>query len=377
MDTDKSVEVPVEGTSEATCPFSNDEIKDLKRLLTNTSNEFWRGNDLTDIRKLKAEVENLKQKMSRWDDGEHIPEIPQAPFPAEFKISDIGKFDGTGDPELHVRKFLMMPGTRGLHDDQKAYAFPMSLTGNAERWYRSSNVKNTKKWDELQKEFKKHFSYKIHLDVTLRDLETTRQKPNETFSEFIVRWKQTAAKMIDRPNEKEQVNIIIKNLAPVYYNRMFCFPVMDFEQLHECGIKIEDAINKGELDQNEGKLQTKKECSSWFSTINNGPDAFSNKCQGRPFDDLHVPLSKAFELLCKKGYLKPLYPTPLPYSFPPPYSIPPCWNTNEFCAFHHSVGHNTDNCMWLRNEIQNLIDQNVIPKPLPPNHIARCYTSTN
>lgn len=238
-------------------------------------------------------------------------------------------------------------------------------------------MKNTKKWDELQKEFKKHFSYKIHLDVTLRDLETTRQKPNETFSEFIVRWKQTAAKMIDRPNEKEQVNIIIKNLAPVYYNRMFCFPVMDFEQLHECGIKIEDAINKGELDQNEGKLQAKKECSSWFSTINNGPDAFSNKCQGRPFDDLHVPLSKAFELLCKKGYLKPHYPTPLPYSFPPPYSIPPCWNTNEFCAFHHSVGHNTDNCMWLRNEIQNLIDQNVIPKPLPPNHIARCCTSTN
>lgn len=232
---------------EPTCQFSNDEINALKSLLT-------------DIPKLKAEVENLKQRLSRWDDGEHIPESPQAPFPAEFKISDIDKFDGTGDPELHVRKFLMMPGTGGLHDDQKAYAFPMSLTGNAERWYRSSNVKNTK-WDELQKEFKKHFSYKIHLDVTLRDLETTRQKPNETFSEFIVRWKQTAAKMIDRPNEKEQVNIIIKNLAPVYYNRMFCFPVMDFKQLHECGIKIEDAINKGELDQNEGKLQAKKGCS--------------------------------------------------------------------------------------------------------------------
>ncbi|XP_075667350.1 uncharacterized protein LOC142636942 [Castanea sativa] len=249
------------------------EINDVRRLIRN---EFLKGNYLEDM---KAEVEILKQKMSRVDDGEHIPESPQAPFPAEFKISDIDKFDGTGDPELHIRKFLMMAGTGvtgGLRDDQKAYAFPTSLTGNAERWYRSSNAKNTKTWDELQKEFMKHFSYKIHLDVTLRDLETTRQKPNETFSEFIVRWKQTAAKMIDRPNEKEQVNIIIKNLAPVYYNRMFCSPIMDFEQLHECGIKIEDAINKGELDQNEGKLQAKKECSSWFSTINNGPDAFSN-----------------------------------------------------------------------------------------------------
>lgn len=71
--------VPVEGTkepSEATCPFSNDEIKALKCLLAIASDEVWKGNDLKDIPKLKAEVENLKQKMSRWDDGEHIPEIP-------------------------------------------------------------------------------------------------------------------------------------------------------------------------------------------------------------------------------------------------------------------------------------------------------------
>ena len=52
--------------------------------------------------------------------------------------------------------------------------------------------------------------------------------------------------------------------------------------------------------------------------------------EGREFDDIYISLSKAFEILSKKGYLKPLEPTLLPIP------IPRSWNMNKYCDFHQS-----------------------------------------
>ena len=40
------------------------------------------------------------------------------------------------------------------------------------------------------------------IDVTLKDLETTKQGFNETFSEYMMRWKNKVSRMVNRPNEK-------------------------------------------------------------------------------------------------------------------------------------------------------------------------------
>ena len=89
---------------------------------------------------------------------------------------------------------------------------------------------------------------------TLRDLETTRQRENETFPEFLVRWRAKALKMMNRPNEKDQVNMVMKGLLLVYYNWMFASPIIEFEQLCNSGMRIEDAIDNGQLDKIEGRI---------------------------------------------------------------------------------------------------------------------------
>jgi hypothetical protein len=38
---------------------------------------------------------------------------------------------------------------------------------------------------------------------------------------------------------------------------------------------------------------------------------------------------------------------------------------NEYCAFHQKLGHKTDDCMRLKHEIQEMINQDVIV--MPPN----------
>ena len=81
------------------------------------------------------------------------------------------------------------------------------------------------------------------IDVTLRDLEATKQGVGETFSEYMTRWKTKASRMVNRPNEKDQINMIIKNLLPVYNSRLLSFPISSFEELCDCGTRIEDALN--------------------------------------------------------------------------------------------------------------------------------------
>ena len=71
-------------------------------------------------------------------------------------------------------------------EEHITYVFPMSLTGSVSRWYYFVDIRKTGILRELIEAFVIQFSYNTMIDVTLRDLETTLQKNDETFSEFLV-----------------------------------------------------------------------------------------------------------------------------------------------------------------------------------------------
>ena len=91
----------------------------------------------------------------------------------------------------------------------------------ASRWYYSLVPSKTKVWNELVELFVDQFIFNTLIDVTLkRDLETTKQGVGETFFKYMTRWKTKASRMVNRSNEKDQINIIIKNLFPAYNSRL-------------------------------------------------------------------------------------------------------------------------------------------------------------
>jgi hypothetical protein len=73
-----------------------------------------------------------------------------------------------------------------------------------------------------------------------------------------VRWREKASKMINCLGEKDQINIMMKGLLLVYFNRMLSTPIMDFEQLCDSGMRIEDAMENGKIEKNEGRATYKK-----------------------------------------------------------------------------------------------------------------------
>ena len=122
------------------------------------------------------------------------------------------------------------------------HAFPLSLTGGASSWYYSRDPSKTKVWNELVELFVDQFIFNTMIDVTLRDLETTKQGIGEMFFEYMTRSKNKVSRMVNRPNKKDQINMIIKNLLLVYNSRLLSSPISLFGELHDCGTRIEDAF---------------------------------------------------------------------------------------------------------------------------------------
>ncbi len=174
----------------------------------------------------------------------------------------------------------------------------------------------------------------------------------------------------------------MKGLLSAYYNRMFA--IMDFKQLCNSGMRIEDAIDNGQLDKREGRIfvapkktfGNSSKASNIQANINvvqsnqyqyqrppqhQYQNAYPNPSRQDPklkrhFDPLGKPLAKVFKHMCKRGHLKPLDTTP----YPDP--LPKNWNTNLYFLFHQRTGHSTDKCTRLKHGIQDLIDNDVIPK---------------
>ncbi|KAJ9175458.1 hypothetical protein P3X46_014009 [Hevea brasiliensis] len=223
-------------------------------------------------------------------------------LPEKFKMPDLAKFDGTGDPKTHLRSYLIVMKT-------------------------TATVR--KDWEELVRRFVQQYSYNTALDVTLRDLETTRQKPNETFSEYLLRWRKKAMKMTNRPAEKDQ--------------------------LYDAGVLVEDVLNneKKNYQPKRGGYQSAGNITGENKVI----EVQTVSRTPRKFSQFNQPLSKVFERLKARGLLQPLAPRP------PPNPLPPNYNANLYCQFHQTHGHDTDRCFRLKHEVQDLIDAKKIADP--------------
>ena len=56
--------------------------------------------------------------------------------------------------------------------------------------------------------------------MSIKDLELTKQKPNESFSDFLARFMNKARLMKNKLDEKDQVRMIVRNVSPNLVERL-------------------------------------------------------------------------------------------------------------------------------------------------------------
>ena len=107
------------------------------------------------------------------------------PLPPKFKLPKIKKYSGINDLHLHLKQYVTYMKATGLSKMQITKQFPISLEGTLIRWYYALDPHVQADWNELCTKFIKQYSLNVQLDVSLRDLQNTKQKYNESFTEYL------------------------------------------------------------------------------------------------------------------------------------------------------------------------------------------------
>ncbi|KAJ9705880.1 hypothetical protein PVL29_003809 [Vitis rotundifolia] len=334
-----------------------------------------------------------------WDDRDGVP---AAILPAKFHMPNIEPYTGIGCPKIHLRLYSTVMRAHGIDGAQLVALFPLSLSGVAQRWFASVEPSRLRTWEDVAHEFLTQFASSGDVNVFRRELEATRQRPDESISSFVSRWRAKVAGMIDRPKEQDQIDMVLRNLQPRFARLHAIFSVEDAiarglwtdtaPSLFSKGKNpIRPFVRSGEVDAISYQHQRPEHHSpcrpptvrAHFShpqyqyqpvyaqelyiaqtsvlprpspsrAISLPPPRPYAQRPARQFTPLGRTLTRAFEKLRDAGLIVCLAPRPL--SDP----IPSHFRLHEHCSFHQTQGHATDYCSALYHAIQDLIDSGLV-----------------
>ena len=83
------------------------------------------------------------------------------------------------------------------------------------------------------------------MDVSRRELEALRQMTDEAISSFISHWRRKIAEIIDRPLERDQIQMVLRSLQPRIARHVVGVPFADFGSLVLTLYDVEDGISRG------------------------------------------------------------------------------------------------------------------------------------
>ena len=72
----------------------------------------------------------------------------------------------------------------------------------------------------------------------------TKQKPNESFSDFLTRFMNKAGLMKNKLAEKDQVRMIVHNVSPNLVERLQMMNLKTFVDLYDDGLQVEEIENE-------------------------------------------------------------------------------------------------------------------------------------
>ena len=132
--------------------------------------------------------------------------------------------------------------------------------------------------------------------MSIRDLELTKQKPNESFSDFLTRFMNKAGLMKNKLAEKDQVRMIVRNVSPNLVERLQMMNPKSFVDLYDDGLQAEEI-------ENEKKKSTRNTGTRSYPT-GGTQQAHTSRAEevravqpSRKFSNFNQPLSKVLDCL--------------------------------------------------------------------------------
>ena len=131
-------------------------------------------------------------------------------IPKDFKIPDFTKYDGTGDPKIHVYMYTSRMGAYLKNDKLMIYYFQESLKDSAISWYLNLDKEEIKTWHDLANAFVRHYKHNIDCAPDKSSLKKLKMGKDEDFRTFALRWRNQAAQVEPPMSEKDLIDAFME-----------------------------------------------------------------------------------------------------------------------------------------------------------------------
>ncbi|KAL0368522.1 UNVERIFIED_CONTAM: hypothetical protein Scaly_1071100 [Sesamum calycinum] len=134
-------------------------------------------------------------------------------LPAGVKVSNLSKYDGTGDPHEHLDKFYAKIDWYDLSDAAYRKVFRTTLSKRALAWFNQLPAGTISSLEQLTQRFLHHFSMNKRVPKTAAFLFIIRQRENESLRDYMQRFVE-AVHEVPHVNHELLASIIRQNLLP-------------------------------------------------------------------------------------------------------------------------------------------------------------------
>ena len=126
-------------------------------------------------------------------------ELQRQPGQPGFELPQLPVYSGGEDPERHLQHFVAMALLHGWNEVTRCRVFPLSLAGQAQRWFTELPAGHIRSFEQLRKEFLNAFSVYLPKKKSAIYLMSLQQKPNESLKQYIERFKTATQEVRDLP----------------------------------------------------------------------------------------------------------------------------------------------------------------------------------
>ncbi|KAL8091612.1 hypothetical protein AgCh_034025 [Apium graveolens] len=285
-------------------------------------------------------------------------EIMNAHISRKFKMPTIKAYDGTGDPANHVRTFSNALLLQPVNDAIKCRAFPQTLSGMAQRWYSRLPPNSIGSFRELSQAFINQFiSGRVH-EKSSASLMSIVQGAKESLRDYLNHFTNEALKVPDLDDKVAMIALQQGTRDEFFKMSLAKRPPESMMQLQERAgkyIKVEESMRKTVVSNEptggkKRKTDLEYIAKDKYPRTEQNPDSTPKKGgPGQKFTEyakLNAPRSQILMEIKKDRDIR--WPKPLK-------ADPAKLDKSKYCRFHKDVGHDTDECRQLKDEIEFLI----------------------
>ncbi|GJY18724.1 reverse transcriptase domain-containing protein [Tanacetum coccineum] len=261
--------------------------------------------------------------------------------------SHVKTYDGSEDPEDHLKIFQAAAKVERWAMSTWCHMFSSTLTGSARVWFDDLPPESIDSYDDLKEAFLANYLQQKKCIKDPVEIHHIKQREGESTENFVRRFKIENRDVKGAPEVIRISGFMHGITNPELIKRLHDKISKSVDEM----MKIITSFLRGEVAA--GNQERKKTLPPWKQQnaghkSNFKKGGFKSQQRSERRQDRFTLLLKTLKeiLALEKGKFKA----------PPPMTTPvEKRNNSKFCEFHGEVGHNTDECMHLKRQIEELL----------------------